>query len=501
VAVSWAVTVSMALLVAWQWTLSRVNLPAAPDAVVAAGAFDGLHLATPMLSTRRAPGVLAHQLNFTSLQHALQPMLDELNDQSCASFSIDGQLVATKNPSTPVIPASDLKLFVAAVALDRLGPNAIFTTRVRGELTPDGVVHGDLYLIGGGDPLLSTADWPTSGAQQYPPINTTRFEDLVDALVARGVKKINGDVVGDGSRYDDEWFAPSWPASDHGTQAGPYDALMVDDGHVHPNQLTIVPAQGAAQVLVDQLRARGIEVDGQPKSGPAFTTAELATVNSAPMTKIVQEMLMTSDNNTAELLLKEIGLQVSGLGTRQAGIKAVMATLQSWNLPTAGLTMVDGSGLSPDDRVTCAALTALLARSQPDDQLGASLPLAGKTGTLASAFVGTAMAGRLLGKTGTLSDATPVAPASAASASAGTTAPPSSVAPPATAPTAVRSLAGYVLPGQDGASPIVFSLVLNGPGVSDPAVWGRVWYQELAPALTGYPATVPVAQLEPLPAG
>ena len=123
--------------------------------------------------------------------------------------------------------------------------------------------HGDLYLVGGGDPLLSSDWYPTSNMERYPVMSPTRLEALADELVSAGVTSITGDVVGDASRYDDEYFAPTWGAGVAGLEAGPYDALMANDSRVLFEPLkSNDPAHGAAQEFVRMLDERGIAVGG-----------------------------------------------------------------------------------------------------------------------------------------------------------------------------------------------------------------------------------------------
>ena len=72
--------------------------------------------------------------------------------------------------------------------------------------------------------------------------------------------------------------------------------------------------------------------------------AELARVESEPLSAVIAEMLTNSDNNTAELMVKEIGLAASGSGTRQAGLDTMAATMASWGVDTTGLVLGDGGG-------------------------------------------------------------------------------------------------------------------------------------------------------------
>ena len=464
--VSLAVTVAMALAVVWQWAGTKLLIEAEP-ALLAAQAdtqADTERIVTPILSLRRAPGVLSRRLNIEQFAEELQPLLDSIDSTSCSAVAVDGQVVASDNADLAVIPASTQKLLVAAVSLDVLGPNYDFTTTAVGEIGADGVIAGDLAIIGGGDPVLSTDWWPTSGQQSNPPINTTRLEELADAVVAAGAIRISGRVVGDGSRYDDEFFGPSWDPSLWVGQGGPYDALLVNDARVSPaGDFETDPALGAARVFVQLLRDRGVPVGQGAAAGTAPLGTEIAAVTSQPLSAILAEMLLTSDNNTAEMLVKEIGLVDSGLGATEPGLLAISNRLLGWGVPVEEAQLVDGSGLSRDNRVTCALLVALLAHGSSDDSLGDSLPVAASSGTLAEVFVGSSVAGSLRAKTGTLSG--------------------------------VKALAGY-LP-VDGGATIEFAVVLNTPGVDDGTGYLSIWEDELAPALSTYPQVATADDLGP----
>jgi D-alanyl-D-alanine carboxypeptidase/D-alanyl-D-alanine-endopeptidase (penicillin-binding protein 4) len=428
-----AITVAMGLLVLWQWLVAAQVRD--PDPVVAASPPPAeWSLGTPILSYRRAPGVLSWQINAGSFATALQPVAAQIDATSCFTVSVDGRPVSTTNPAQVVIPASNMKIVT-------------------------GVVAGDLSLIGGGDPVLTTDAWLQQGAQRYPPVNVTRLEDLADKVVAAGVTRVEGRVLGDASRYDDEWFIPTWSTDLHGVEAGPYDALMVDDAEM---QADADPALHAATTFTALLRDRGVTVAQGPAVGTAAFTGEIASVVSQPLSVIVGEMLQTSDDNTAEMLLKEIGLEFAANGTTAAGVSGVLDRLEAWGVPSAGAVVLDGSGLSRSDQVTCSLLLGVLAHGSPADAVGAGLPVAATSGTLEDVFVGTPMAGRLQGKTGTLSD--------------------------------VKSLSGYVV-ASDGAV-IQFSLVQNSPGIDDGA-YLTVWEQILAPALATYPTGPTEDQLAP----
>jgi serine-type D-Ala-D-Ala carboxypeptidase/endopeptidase (penicillin-binding protein 4) len=113
-------------------------------------------------------------------------------------------------------------------------------------------------------------------------------------------------------------------------------------------------------------------------------------------------MLATSDNHIAELLTRLIGRQAEGAGTTGAGVKAVVAEAATLGIPTAGVHMVDGSGLSPQNRSTCAELLAAyrLGAQPRFAGLWSGLPVAGRSGTLYRQWAGTPLSGRVVAKTG-----------------------------------------------------------------------------------------------------
>ncbi|MGH9135327.1 MAG: D-alanyl-D-alanine carboxypeptidase/D-alanyl-D-alanine endopeptidase, partial [Ilumatobacteraceae bacterium] len=401
-------------------------------------------LNTPLGSLRRTSPALARDLNLEQFRAGAQPLLGAVNDRSCVALSVDGYDVGSANADVLVLPASTEKLVVAAVALEVLGETFTFTTRAVGSAPVGGVVAGDVFLVGGGDPLLSGEWYATSNLERFPVFNATSFDSLADGIVAAGISRIDGRVLGDGSRYDDEFFAPGWGTGVAGLEGGPYDALMANDSRVLGDELrSDDPSGAAAREFVRLLAERGVDVTGGAGVGqaPAGTT-DLAAVESLPLTDVLHEMLANSDNNSAELMVKEIGLAAGGAGTREAGLAVISSTLSAWGLDLTGVVLADGSGLSLDNRITCSILLTVLQRSGFDGPIGQGLAVAGQTGTLIDIFADSGVAGRLRGKTGTLNN------------------PPFNEDPPA-----VKGLAGY-LPVEGGGA-VEYVMILNGPTISD----------------------------------
>lgn len=433
-------------------------------------------LTTPLLSVRRAPSVLARQINADEFEAALAPFVSDIDRTSCFAVSIDGELVDAVNETLPLRPASNVKLVTASVALEVLGPEFVYTTSIKGDLGAAGVVNGNLYFVGGGDPVLNS-QWWNGPNRNYPPFNRTSIEELADSIKAAGVTSITGSVVGDASRYDGELYPPSWTNDVRFTDGGPVSALLVNDSRESATVPSSDPVVGAASVLDALLEERGITIGAPPVAGAAPVGAETITsIDSLPLPAILNEMLATSDNSTAEMVLKEVGLAVSGTGTRVAGLAVLMSTMESWGIPAAGVTLVDGSGLSDDNRLTCLALLEILQHGALTDAVGQGLAVGGAPGTtLFDTFLaGEPLSGVIRAKTGTLNNL-----------SDGTT---------ADGKPAAKALSGYV--PTEGGGVIEFSLLLTGQTISDPSQYKPIW-QDMAEIFAEYPSGPTAADLGP----
>jgi D-alanyl-D-alanine carboxypeptidase/D-alanyl-D-alanine-endopeptidase (penicillin-binding protein 4) len=393
--------------------------------------------ATPVLSPRRVPALLAAGRAERRLEEDLGALAGDSPASSCLVVAEGPRRLFEARPELPLVPASTLKLVTATAALDRLGTDTRYRTRVVVEEAPDDGAVDDLWLVGGGDPVLATADWAAS--LRHQPALHTSLEALADDVVAAGVRTVRGRVLGDESRYDDVRTGRDWPASASSSgRLGPLSALFVNDGvATGPGGPTPFadPAAGAAGVFADLLRRRGVAV-GQAGAGRVPDEGEeVAAVESAPMGDVVASMVRESDNASAELLTKELGLQEAGEGSTAAGVGVLRDVMADAGLPLDGVALVDGSGLSRSDRLTCGLLTALLGEAGTGSALDRSLAVAGRTGSLTERFLGTPLVGRLRGKTGSLNG--------------------------------VETLAGVV--ETDSGRALSFAYLLNGPGASDEA--------------------------------
>ncbi|MHB1298227.1 MAG: D-alanyl-D-alanine carboxypeptidase/D-alanyl-D-alanine endopeptidase [Gemmatimonadaceae bacterium] len=367
-----------------------------------------------------------------------------------------------------MLPASTMKLYTSAIALERFGPAHQFRTEILrdGDLRPDGTVAGSLYLKGAGDPSMAPryARW-NDGVQP--------MDALVDLVVAAGVKHVAGDIVGDASAFDDRRVPDGWRS--RYLQAGyaaRVSALSFNENIAHvvvrptprgadvdfeqpvrgmniSSTVTVRPGSRGAtirvwqdttadrfrvsgwigslsnvrvyQVVVEQpeqfaaaafrgaLEARGITVGGEVRVGPTPASAlRLTTWASAPLAQLVATMNGESNNHFAELLFRNAARAGGGVGS--AGV--AMESLRSFLTQRVGVRpddvfAADGSGLSTLDRVTARSMVQLLAYTNAapwGPVLRASLPVAGMSETLKTRMRATAAQGRLRAKTGTTND-------------------------------------------------------------------------------------------------
>lgn len=334
-------------------------------------------------------------------------------EDTCLTVTIDGTPVYDHRGTDLQTPASTEKLLTTSAALDRLGPDDVLTTRlVTAAPVTDGVVGGDVVLVGGGDAGLITSLYR---AVRHQPADQTAtlVDDLVSQLRRSGVRRIAGRVLGDDQRYDDLRTVPSWPDRYvRQEQAGPLGALTVDDGYLlEPGddghldrRRSDAPDVDAARALTALLAARGIVVDGQPGRGSAPPGGrDLASVASPPLRDLVGDILRRSDNQAAELLAKELGRAAEGSGSTAAGARTIAAWATDHGVAAPGSVVVDGSGLDPGNRLTCQELVGVLdASGGRRGPIAAGLPVAGRSGTLAGRFHTSSARGVLRAKTGSL---------------------------------------------------------------------------------------------------
>ncbi|HEY0387655.1 MAG TPA: D-alanyl-D-alanine carboxypeptidase/D-alanyl-D-alanine-endopeptidase [Gaiellales bacterium] len=308
---------------------------------------------------------------------------------------------------TELKPASNMKLTTAAVVLADLGAGGRLRTRVyaTGTVT-GGTLTGSLWLVGGGDPSLSTGSFRRhafGGAG-------SSVRDLATAVRHAGIRRVSGRVFADETLFDTRRTGPYWKPS-YWQDCPPISALSVNEdlvSYFRPYSYH-GPAVRAAEVLRTSLKAHGVRVDHDPRTGKLPAGATLVATERSPLVgRLVKIMDRRSDNYFAEVLNKRVAVEAGMSGTMAQGRREARRYLKSIGVGLRGARLYDGSGLSPADRLSARQILRLLRRvgEQPyADVFRASLPVAGVNGTLSDRMESGPAHANAQAKTGTLDDA------------------------------------------------------------------------------------------------
>ncbi|MCS7054404.1 MAG: D-alanyl-D-alanine carboxypeptidase [Ignavibacterium sp.] len=301
-----------------------------------------------------------------------------------------------------MVPASVTKLFTTAVALQLLGKDFKVKTKLLTDdfNIKDGIINGNIYLKGFGNPIFSRFD----------------LENFAQRLVDLGIKKIEGDVIGDESYFDNIYQREDWIEEEKANvPLPPISALILDR-----NKKTVVkkiknksrysqvnfknPALEIAEILREILIGKKIYVNGVAKSGLTPTNHIELDESHIKLDELIAYINKNSDNFYAECLFKILGAEFSkSQGTYFFSQQAIKDFLKKNDIPSFATEIVDGSGISRFDKVTAASVSSLLERMYFDlvnfESFYNSLSIAGIDGTLRNR-----MNGRInfRGKTGTL---------------------------------------------------------------------------------------------------
>jgi D-alanyl-D-alanine carboxypeptidase/D-alanyl-D-alanine-endopeptidase (penicillin-binding protein 4) len=313
-----------------------------------------------------------------------------------------GQVVCARAAGRVRPLASNTKLFTTSTALGRFGPEYRIETKLLsdGSIDRQGVLHGSLYLQGGGDPALGS---PAFYERYLGGVGTNLFA-LKAQLRAAGVQAVSGRLYADDSVFDrlrgvaDSGYATS-------PYIGPLSGLDFNSGYSSSSlsSFSSEPATTAAAKLAQAIRRSGISIrSGVARRATPPGAVTLATVQSPTMAQLVETTDVYSDNFFAEMLLKLLGSHFGGAGSTRAGTAVVERFARAHG---SGVHAVDGSGLTRSNRASPRQVVGLLLamrRSPIGEQFVGDLALAGHTGTVASRMHGTAADGRCRTKTGTL---------------------------------------------------------------------------------------------------
>jgi D-alanyl-D-alanine carboxypeptidase/D-alanyl-D-alanine-endopeptidase (penicillin-binding protein 4) len=385
--------------------------------------------------------------------------------QSFCVYDYKNDLVlAEHNAHTFMIPASTMKAITTAAALKTLGNSYRFATKIAytGKLM-NGIVDGDLIIIGSGDPTIQSENF-------YKPDSVGLMDKWAQALVAAGVKEVKGKIIGDASAWEHQ-VPGHWIWADIGNYFGavpcglsfmdnkfkvifnskeagskvefvkiipeslgpkmtivntviakgtedeafvygdPFGCTKYISGRIPPNKKNFEveaampdPALLCAETLLNAMKKSGIKCAGTftsnyEKKDTSFKSTTLYTHYSPSLEKIVQVTNITSNNLFAESLLRAMAY-----GSPSNGIEQIKKFLTAKGIETIELYMTDGSGLARADLVTTNLQAKMLGKIQSDAAIAKSffnsLPVAGKQGSMSNIGKGTYIEGKMRAKTG-----------------------------------------------------------------------------------------------------
>lgn len=310
------------------------------------------------------------------------------------SVSEGGRPLYRYADKTKRVPASNQKMLLSMTAMDRLGPESRIVTTARAGSVTNGVVRGDLWIVGRGDPTL------TGGGAfgRSLPFRPSRISALARRIKAAGVRRITGRVVGSTGYFARDWYAPGWESS----FAAYYVALptaLTFEGNTYQGRHVPNPEWRAARSLTRRLEAKGVRVRGGPSAGalPSGTQA-VAAIRSDTLAELLTYTNRDSSNFFAEVIGKLLG----ATGRKPPGtIAKGAAVVAQWTKSNGVEAQArDSSGLSYENRVSPRGLVHLLEVSEREPWGPAfrySLPVPGQ-GTLDDRLKGV----RMRAKTGTL---------------------------------------------------------------------------------------------------
>lgn len=353
-----------------------------------------------------------------ALRHAIDSMVS--NPQFRSSHigllvvnPASGDTLYSRNAGKLFMPASNMKIVTGASALALLGPDYRFETAfVAYGLIQDSAIQGHLVVVGRGDPTVSNR------VQQGNAM--TWMARVADSLVAHGIKRVNGQLWRGPNVFPDTIYGYGWEWDDlSGESAAPIDELLYNEGMTKVTRriagrdtivetATTSPARTYLEALASALSSRGIVVSGgiSHTDAPLFTDGvELFKITSPPLREILRYMEKPSQNQIAEILLRTIGLERTGVGSADSGSAVVSRQLLAWGAERDGFVVYDGSGMSRHDLLSPETIVRTLVAIQRDTAFQVfydALPIAGVDGTLRTRMVGTAAAANMRAKTGTL---------------------------------------------------------------------------------------------------
>lgn len=343
--------------------------------------------------------IVALLISFAAVMHA--GVIDDftsskgINSSNSAFLVLDlnsGKILASHNETKPLIPASIMKCVTTATLLSQLAEDYRYETKVyaTGPVSY-GELEGNLLVIGSGDPSLNS---------RHVDNNPDVCSEIATMLHSAGISKIKGKIVVDEDIWSGPAIPPSWMSGDlpHAYGTGSH-GLNFEDNATGSRSVSN-PAGVFSTRLRSVLSRYGITIgDESVRQGEREL---LFTHRSVPLDEIMRSCMMRSDNQYAEGLLRTFGVQETGKGNTSQSASHEMEYWRKHKAPMSGVNIVDGSGLSRQNRVTANFMAHVLASRASDPYYASFFPLAGQEGTLKNFLVNTPLEGYIAMKTGSM---------------------------------------------------------------------------------------------------
>jgi D-alanyl-D-alanine carboxypeptidase/D-alanyl-D-alanine-endopeptidase (penicillin-binding protein 4) len=384
------------------------------------------------------------QSKIETLQQTLDSVLGPLKT---AGITVSAKVIHAETnktlyeykPEAEMIPASITKLITAACALSKLGQSYNLSTVLYTDDSNigDGVINGNLYLKGYGDPDFSSSDLKT----------------LADDFLKLGIKEVTGNIIADESFFDNDYYTLSNSyKGDTGPSYWPYICGLTLDKN---KGVGGSPSMRAANDLSGYLSAGGVKLGGSTIAGTTPQgSKEIAKFNHT-IFDVLANMLKESDNHSAITMFKLVGAKlIDNPGSISKGQQAIQNFLTELGVNRYAYEILEGSGLTRYNKVSADVYIKVLKYMYDDrflfDYFMNALSVAGKDGTLRNRMVGTEAEGNVFAKTGTLNG--------------------------------VSALSGYVIDKESEV--LIFYIVMNGFGGNANSM--RSYQDDFAVTLAGF---------------
>lgn len=354
----------------------------------------------------------ANLLSATSREeiiNRIREILSSLPEGTTAGVIIYNPLmqdtIFSQNSTHSIIPASLTKLFTTATSLGVMDANHELSTKLFSEDSNlrDGVLNGNLYIKGFGNSIFTEAD----------------LQEMIDDLINNGLKKINGDIIGDDTFFDNIYTREDWIEDETANVTlPPISALVLDRNKItikkkirrrfrYVTEIVKDPPIFVANKLKELLKNSGVEIKGIVQKGSTPAKVILLSQKSVKLKDLISMINKHSDNFLAECLFKTLGAEATGLqGNSFFSQQAIQKFINNNNIYKEGTEIVDGSGISRFDQATPLAINGVLEKMYFDlnhfQDFYNSLSIAGVDGTLRGRMIGSPAENKFRGKTGSL---------------------------------------------------------------------------------------------------